>query len=439
MALGQGIAEGFNTFMQNKTRNTALQKQNEALIKAFMVDEETKKYAPEGLDKFIDKSISGGGLSLKDNIALNGMLNTTLATKREIQEQNLKAQEGAMMKQRLQASAEMMKQQERDTTALAAALKQFMPPGEGEEQLKFDPARFLQIYAQGGGSPNSIEKVDAVLRMMGPQKPQQQDIRFSSLEELHSKYPSEKWDYTIIPQNDGSVVVPGGKLNPRAPAQPQPQIPNPLVDSMYKDISKERADSVMPALSSLRAYDEIDRILNSESGKIISGKFANPELFFKQAANAIGAKNADVQNTETLRSLFAVPVAQIIKNFGSGTGLSDADREFAAKAAGGDITLSEGTIKELVRIGKQASENIRSNYEERLDSTFPENSDNESFKQARRALGLPKAGKASKEAAVAPSKVEAAPEDTGARTTLDQKRARLAEIEAELNREKASK
>ena len=59
---------------------------------------------------------------------------------------------------------------------------------------------------------------------------------------------------------------------------------------------------------------------------------------------------SDVDNTQAFAASMGNQVGQIIKQFGAGTGLSDADREYAEKIVGGKITLTEGAIRELMRI-----------------------------------------------------------------------------------------
>lgn len=216
--IAQGISGGYQEYAQNRARNAALQGQNEGLIKAFMQDEETKKYAPEGVEQFIEKTIKNGGLSLNDNIKFNGMLNSALATKGHIQDQKLKAQEGALRDQQLKASQSVMAQQARDQEALAKSLAQFMPPDDTAEAPAFDPARFLQIYSKSGGSPQSIERVDAVLKMLGPQGGGT-SLVFPNRESLEAKFPAGQFEYQMVETPDGKVTIPSGKVSPRAPGK----------------------------------------------------------------------------------------------------------------------------------------------------------------------------------------------------------------------------
>lgn len=65
-------------------------------------------------------------------------------------------------------------------------------------------------------------------------------------------------------------------------------------------------------------------------------------------------------NTQAFVSNMANNVGKIIKQFGSGTGLSDADREYATKIAGGSVALDERAIRKIFDIQeKQARWVIR--------------------------------------------------------------------------------
>jgi len=57
-----------------------------------------------------------------------------------------------------------------------------------------------------------------------------------------------------------------------------------------------------------------------------------------------------LSNTQAYAAAMGRQVGSIIRLFGSGTGLSDADREYAEKIAGGKITLDEAAIRKLLDI-----------------------------------------------------------------------------------------
>lgn len=63
------------------------------------------------------------------------------------------------------------------------------------------------------------------------------------------------------------------------------------------------------------------------------------------------------QNSQAYGALMAANTAKIIKQFGAGTGLSDADREYALKAAAGDIKMDENAIRKILTINNRAAQN----------------------------------------------------------------------------------
>ncbi len=97
-----------------------------------------------------------------------------------------------------------------------------------------------------------------------------------------------------------------------------------------------------------------------------TGKFANFEVGLGAALQELGITYADdqVENAQAFVASQAKQVASIIKAFGAGTGLSDADREFAIKAAGGDITMNEKSIRKVLDINERASLNAIKNYKD---------------------------------------------------------------------------
>jgi hypothetical protein len=96
--VASGLSSGFESYQQNKMRNQALQGENEGLLKIFMQDGETKKYAPAGIEQYLKKAESGGGMTLDDNIRLNNMLNSAIKTRGVIDQQNQAAADAGFRK-----------------------------------------------------------------------------------------------------------------------------------------------------------------------------------------------------------------------------------------------------------------------------------------------------------------------------------------------------
>lgn len=123
-------------------------------------------------------------------------------------------------------------------------------------------------------------------------------------------------------------------------------------------------DSTVTVVQTLNNIEEVLPLTD----EMIAGATAQPELFVRRIRSefseflGIDASDPALQNTEAYIALAAPRVADIIQAFGAGTGLSDADREFAAKAAAGDISMTPQSLQRILKILKKASENKLSMY-----------------------------------------------------------------------------
>jgi hypothetical protein len=62
-----------------------------------------------------------------------------------------------------------------------------------------------------------------------------------------------------------------------------------------------------------------------------------------------------VENTEAFVANAGNMVAEVIQAFGAGTGLSDADRDFARGIVGGTVALTEASLKRLIKLQARAT------------------------------------------------------------------------------------
>lgn len=108
------------------------------------------------------------------------------------------------------------------------------------------------------------------------------------------------------------------------------------------------------AVATLQGNQEALGILDQG---IISGAGADWRLgAAKLAAQAGFDVDTDpIAATEAYFANRAKAVALMVKNFGSGAGITDADREFAAKAAAGDIQLSEKAMRRIIEINNKVA------------------------------------------------------------------------------------
>lgn len=117
--------------------------------------------------------------------------------------------------------------------------------------------------------------------------------------------------------------------------------------------------------SQATAQDAADMINTIKIGRglvqqgIVTGFGADFRVDLGRALKLAGIATGDdaVANTQTFAATMAQNVGKLIKQFGAGTGLSDADREYAIKMAGGQITLDEGAIKKILAINERAAKN----------------------------------------------------------------------------------
>jgi hypothetical protein len=127
----------------------------------------------------------------------------------------------------------------------------------------------------------------------------------------------------------------------------------------------------------LESFDEAEQAVKSlhtiETGLdlldegIHSGAFAKTQNAAHAILNKIGlTKNNSVSSTQAYTATLGSLVGQIIKQFGSGTGLSDADREYALGIAGGNVTFDERALRKILDIQKRVNLAIIANHNKKV-------------------------------------------------------------------------
>jgi len=121
--------------------------------------------------------------------------------------------------------------------------------------------------------------------------------------------------------------------------------------------SLEAAQKAASAISSVnRSYPLID--------EMFTGALAQVQLNISRYARAFGIELADldrIANTEVYTATAGERLANFIKNLGSGTGISNADREYASAVVAGNITVDAEGLKRLLKALKvDAQEKIKS-------------------------------------------------------------------------------
>jgi len=115
------------------------------------------------------------------------------------------------------------------------------------------------------------------------------------------------------------------------------------------------------------AQDAADILTTNEVGRSLlkSGAItgAGADFFvslnkaLKQGGIDFGYADA-AANSQAYGAAMAANTGKLIKQFGAGTAISDADREYATKAAAGQITMDEAAIRKVLDINDRAARNV---------------------------------------------------------------------------------
>ena len=134
-----------------------------------------------------------------------------------------------------------------------------------------------------------------------------------------------------------------------------------LVTALGKEQAETISEGRKGALSAVSNLDTINTGRQLLKEGVLTGTGAEFLVNLNQALKTIGidAGYADAAaNSQAFTANMAASVGQLIKQFGAGTGLSNADREYAEKMAGGKITLDEKAIRRILDINERASRNV---------------------------------------------------------------------------------
>ncbi len=125
--------------------------------------------------------------------------------------------------------------------------------------------------------------------------------------------------------------------------------------------SKQTIDSMIAAQSAATILETNQTGRNILNSGAITGTGAN---FFVGLNNALKQAGIDAgyadaaANSQAYAAAMGANVGQLVKQFGAGTGLSDADREFATQMAGGKITLTEQALRKILDINDKAANKV---------------------------------------------------------------------------------
>ncbi len=144
------------------------------------------------------------------------------------------------------------------------------------------------------------------------------------------------------------------------------------LSAFEKALGSEQAKSIMADFAAAKDAAEIIRTVEQGrellKGPIITGFAADVITQLGAALNQVGisfAKDA-VANTQAFTANMAQNVAKLIKQFGAGTGLSNDDRIYATRMAGGQVTLDKAAIEKILNINEKAARNVISSHNKQV-------------------------------------------------------------------------
>lgn len=130
----------------------------------------------------------------------------------------------------------------------------------------------------------------------------------------------------------------------------------PQEKAFEEEIGKGQAKDVID--SRTRAEDAREILDTAIRGRemlkmpIITGAGANFFVGLDQALKTAGMDfgGEASANAQAYGTMMASNTAKLIKNFGSGTGLSDADRKYAERMAAGDVTVDKRALEKILQL-----------------------------------------------------------------------------------------
>lgn len=157
-----------------------------------------------------------------------------------------------------------------------------------------------------------------------------------------------------------------GLIEAPAPVQKIENVATGMADELAKVGAKTFTEAYEGAKKSAAALSTLNRSIPIIDN-MFTGAFAEQKLNIARYARALGfypsktgplnfAGLDSIADTETYIADAGQRVADYITNLGAGTGLSDADREYALKIVGGKITVDKASLARLLGTLKRYAE-----------------------------------------------------------------------------------
>lgn len=253
---------------------------------------------------------------------------------------------------------------------------QYPSPGQGAPQAPPAAPTGLPDYRSDPEWQQAARARRAALAL-GDQKgimeaDQRMAGRITALRKEQEQRLKDERDYKLRAANEPVTVGPSGQpqVNPvsqeaavaRQAAQGREAAEIQAQSAVGKEYGQLRAKQFAELREKAVAADrEINAIFTGrqivDSG-VLSGLGANQRVSLGRAGELLGIPSDKAVNSQVFAAAMAERVFALVRNLGSGTGISEGDRKFANQAAAGEITLDEAAIRRLLDIGERTARGI---------------------------------------------------------------------------------
>lgn len=174
---------------------------------------------------------------------------------------------------------------------------------------------------------------------------------------------------------------------------------NDLAKELAKTSAEQYGTSYEAATGARDTINSVSTARQRLDKGIVAGSILSPvELAGRKAiADVFGMEDETADNTEGFKAALRETVLSKIKALGSGTAISDADRNFIEQAVGGDIILNENSMQDILNILERGGLNQIRNHNNEVDAlieSLPDDASKEQYKRLVKKITPPKVSNA---------------------------------------------
>lgn len=149
---------------------------------------------------------------------------------------------------------------------------------------------------------------------------------------------------------------------------------------MVKGITDKVFEEAKAAETAANTIRTVQNARSQFDQGIVSGIQAPVELQVRKVLTAFGNVDPKVSNTEAFQATMAPLILELVQGLGAGTGISNADRDFARDAAGGRISLDNESIARLMDITERMAREKLVRLNKKVESALDLDPDAQKYK-----------------------------------------------------------